>query len=195
MTAGRLYCIQSWNNASETSGEMIGNRLAQSRALHFNRDGTANVNAYGEFEAAPKGRQRAKKPPIASRIIPAQATLNRVDQQEKELNEAFENSEIDLEEYDELLYVLEGKRERAHKSLCKALGKSVEDEAVGQHRVYTEHGSEGLESYRKQGFSSVSEGVPKGSPKGCMKNLKNDVVYLLTGSIVGLIILLTLTNT
>lgn len=198
----RQYIVNSWVGAAEYdegdtySGEHVGNRNQKSVGVHITRSGDqwyANTSAYAQDDKPTKPQK--KKIPIASRIIPAQSTLNRLDIQQKELDEAYENSEISLEEYEELLYVLEGKRDRAHKSLCKALGKSADTEEVGQHRADTEHASGGLESYRKQGVSSVSGSVPKGSPKGYVKSLKNDCIYLLTGSVIGLSILLTLTNT
>ena len=90
MTAGRLYCIQSWNNASETSGEQIGNRLAQSRGLHFNRDGSANVALYSEGDDT----KRKTPIPLRDRIIPQERRLLTLDTQIEELNQEYNSNRI-----------------------------------------------------------------------------------------------------
>lgn len=129
MTAGRLYCIQSWNNASAYSGEQIGSRLAQSRGIHFNRDGTANLDLYREEEP----KQKAKpKTPIQSRIVSQNVTLNRLDLQEKELEQALDDGTCSMEEYIQCKRILDGKRARAIKSLNKALGIEEEPNPTDQ---------------------------------------------------------------
>ena len=45
----RTHVIQMWTDAAEYSGEMIGNRLSQSEALHMTRDGKANTKSFAGF--------------------------------------------------------------------------------------------------------------------------------------------------
>lgn len=116
MTAGRLYCIQSWNNASETSGEQIGNRLAQSRALHFNRDGSANTLLYSEEN----NEKKPTKVPLVDRILPQQRRVRVLTEQLYEL-EAERKNGLDIQTYSQLRDVLIVKRDRAELLLQKAL--------------------------------------------------------------------------
>lgn len=180
---GRSYLIQSWNDASSYSGEQIGNRLKESTDLYL-ANGRANTDLFAE--EAPKVKVK-KKVPIASRIIPAQHTLNRVDQQERELDKAYENGEVDQEEYEELLHCLQSKRERAHKALCKAIGKPLEDDPVGQQLPDPENVSEGLETQQDSYYLLKSE-------RGIEKNVKADALFFFTGAIICFSLLMWLTN-
>lgn len=121
MTAGRLYCIQSWNNASETSGEQIGNRLAQSRGLHFNRDGSANVSLYAEGDSK---TARKTSIPLRQRIFPQEARLSTLDTQIEELNQEYNSNRMSDEEYIQLKTILQRKRDRAWELYVKAGGVS-----------------------------------------------------------------------
>lgn len=170
---GRSYLIQSWNDASSYSGEQIGSRLKESTDLYL-ANGRANTGLFAE--EAPKTKAK-KKVPIASRIIPAQHTLNRVDQQESELDKAYENGEIDQEEYEELLHCLQSRRERAHKALCRAIGKPLEDDPVGQHTVTPENVSESLKTQQDSYYLLKSEGWID-------KNVKDDAIFFLLGAVI-----------
>lgn len=117
MTAGRLYCIQSWNNASETSGEQIGNRLAQSRGLHFNRDGSANVDLYSEGDET----KRKTSIPLSDRILPQKKRLNTLRDQLIELETEYKTTQMSIEEYSILRDILMVKINRAEVLYKKAI--------------------------------------------------------------------------
>ena len=117
MTAGRLYCIQSWNNASETSGEQIGNRLAQSRGLHFNRDGSANVDLYSEGDDT----KRKTSIPLSDRILPQKKRLNTLRDQLIELETEYKTTQMSIEEYSTLRDILMVKINRAEVLYRKAV--------------------------------------------------------------------------
>ena len=117
MTAGRLYCIQSWNNASETSGEQIGNRLAQSRGLHFNRDGSANVDLYSEDDDT----KRKTSIPLSDRILPRKKRLNTLRDQLIELETEYKTTQMSIEEYSTLRDILMVKINRAEALYRKAI--------------------------------------------------------------------------
>src|SRR5690348_7340244 len=95
MTAGRLYCIQSWNNASASSGEQIGTRLAASKGLHFDRLGNANTALYSEEETKPN----VKKKSITDSILLADRHLNRLEDMSAKLEEEYLSKAIDTEMY------------------------------------------------------------------------------------------------
>ena len=116
MTAGRLYCIQSWNNASETSGEQIGNRLAQSRGLHFNRDGSANVALYADHD-----NKRKTSIPLSDRILPQKKRLTTLRDQLIELETEYKTTEMSIEEYSTLRDILMVKINRAEVLYKKAV--------------------------------------------------------------------------
>lgn len=118
MTAGRLYCIQSWNNASETSGEQIGNRLAQSRGLHFNRDGSANVSLYAEGDSK---SVRKTSIPLSDRILPQKKRLNTLRDQLIELETEYKTTQMSIEEYSTLRDILMVKINRAEVLYKKAI--------------------------------------------------------------------------
>src|SRR3990172_863035 len=115
---GRSYLIQSWNDASSYSGEQIGQRLKQSTDLYL-ANGKANTGLFAE-ELVTKARPKQKH--IRDKILPQNVTLNNLDIREKELDQAYLAEEVDDQEYLELSRALEAKRQRAHKSLMKALG-------------------------------------------------------------------------
>lgn len=117
MTAGRLYCVQSWNNASETSGEQIGSRLSQSRGLHFDRMGNANVALYAEENTEKKNTKISLK----QRILPQFARLEKLTAEIIELEEANRKGEFTPAEYTLLRSVAFKKRDRAQVLLNKAI--------------------------------------------------------------------------
>lgn len=188
---GRSYLIQQWNDASSYSGEMIGNRLKESTDLYL-ANGKANTGLFAEEEPKKTG---AKPKHIRDKILPQNTTLNRLDLQEKELDEAYLAEEIDDNEYLELSRALEAKRVRAHKSLMRALGLSAdayenslengdEGEEVGQHRVEGERTSNTPKSLLKDCFSGIVELVRKGSYRewweSAKKVSKNPTIIFLT---------------
>lgn len=95
MTAGRLYCIQSWNNASSYSGEQIGTRLAASKALHFDRIGNANTALYADEDKLPV----VKKKSVTDSILLADRHLNRLEDMSSKLEEEYLCGFIDTEMY------------------------------------------------------------------------------------------------
>ncbi len=118
MTAGRLYVVQSWNNASAYSGEQIGTRLARSKELHFNRDGTANILAYSDEQ--PKAK---KSIPVSHIVNPWNKKLDKLDEKEAALEQALYANEIDMDEYGNLYYVLCLEREKAFMGYMKSIGQ------------------------------------------------------------------------
>lgn len=137
MTAGRLYCIQSWNNASETSGEQIGNRLAQSRGLHFNRDGTANTFLYSEEN----NEKRPTKVPLKQRILPQFSRVEKLRSEAVELEQAFKAGEFAPEEYTLLREVQFKKLRRAEELLKKAIAPVKTGEETDEVSVETTYSS------------------------------------------------------
>lgn len=125
---GRSYLIQQWNDASSYSGEMIGNRLSKSTELYL-KNGKANTALFADEEP-----QQPKKKPIKEQIIPASATLDKLDTQERELYRAFEAEEISIEDFEQCIHALEIKRQRAWRSYVKHAGISEEND----YPVYTD---------------------------------------------------------
>src|SRR5690606_11815095 len=87
-------------------------------------DGKANIAAFSdEALGLDQKKTSAKKEiPIAHKIVPQERTLNRLDEQQKELYKAFEEEKISEGEFKNLIYALEVKRSRDCKARCKALG-------------------------------------------------------------------------
>lgn len=168
----RNFINTSWNNAD--SFDYTGRQQSHS---HFLNNGQANTKAYGDDV------KKENKRPIASRIIPSQAALNRCDEQEKELRETYENGEIDLEEYLELQGVLDRKRDKAYKSLCKAL--QIEDGSCNESVEKNDSGS--CFSKELGLFGTISKGISR-------QSIKFDLIYMLTASFVACILLLKLSN-
>lgn len=153
-------------------------------------NGRANVKAFADTDK-PVTKKTKKPIPIGHKIIPQQRTLNRLDEQELELHKAYKKDEISIDEYEQLLYALDQKRERAFKALCKATGRGLEDDPVGQDGEDEKTSKRGLYGCNKLMFdsnslSSVGDGIKN--------DWKSDVKLFLTGSVIGLIVLLTLIN-
>jgi len=94
----------------------------------WTKDGKANIKAFSD-EALGLNQKKTpakKKIPIAHKIVPQERTLDRLDEQQKELYKAFEEEKISDEEFKNLIYALEVKRSRAWKARCKALGIPLE---------------------------------------------------------------------
>lgn len=118
---GRQYLLQTWNGASEYSGEMIGNRQRQSTRM-FLSNGKANIDAFKEEEPKKKG----KEAPLEYKVFPQQRTFDRWEALEKETEDTFLNGGIDFDQYQEkMAYVLQ-KKDRAWFLLCKAKGWTEE---------------------------------------------------------------------
>lgn len=153
-------------------------------------NGKPNIKAFADIEAPKKTK---KSVPIAHQITPQQRSLDKLDQQELSLHKAYKNEEVSLEEYDELLYALDQKRERAFKSLCKALGRqetSEYDYPVGQGGYNDKTLNTYDKALTKGGFKRNVCGV-----EGVNTNsFADDLKILLASSVIGLIILLTLIN-
>lgn len=153
MDAGRLYCIQSWNDASRQSGEQIGNRLAQSQALHMTRDGKANVALYADEEVKPKAR---KKRNIVERVSLADSHYNRLESLSLELDKEMESGNVSFEDYAYLRQVMDARLEKAWKRLAKARGFSDEESEVINLNSFKENVDLDSKNYGKQ---SVLNGV------------------------------------
>lgn len=126
----RYFMIQSWvgshENEPDYSGQQCGERNVRSSEVVplYDQYGNANIAAFSD-EALGLNQKKTpskKEIPIAHKIIPQERTLNRLDEQEKELYKAFEEEKISEEEFKNLNYALEVKRSRAWKARCKALG-------------------------------------------------------------------------
>lgn len=124
----RTHVIQMWTDAAEYSGEMIGNRLSQSQALHMTRDGKANVALYADEAPKPKAK---KKRSIVERVSLADSHYNRLEALSLELDKELESGSVSFEDYAYLRQVMDGRLEKAWQRLAKARGFSDEEsEAV-----------------------------------------------------------------
>ena len=153
-------------------------------------NGKPNIKAFADIEAPKK----TKKPiPIAHQITPQSRTLDKLDQQELDLHKVYKNGEVSLEEYEELLYALDQKRERAFKSLCKALGRdttSDSDHPIGQGG----YDDKTLNTYNKALTKGSFEANMQGIGSSFSKSMKKDTIYFLLASILGCSLLMYLTN-
>jgi len=121
---GRSYLIQSWNGASEYSGEIIGNRQKESTQL-FLKDGKANIAAFADTPA-PK-----KKPiDIRYKICPQQKSYDNLERMQKDLEQQFLGGTLSDEDYLSLSAVLDKKLARAWTLLCRAMQWEDETEIV-----------------------------------------------------------------
>ena len=191
----RQYLVGSWNNADsyDYSGEMLLGNRHKGRSIcadHVLPDGKANLSRYADPETPKKTK---KSIPIAHQITPQSRTLDKLDTQELALHKAYKSDEVSLEEYEELLYALDQKRERAFKSLCKALGR--QETGAGDYPV-----SQG--GYNDKTLNTYDKALTKGSFGANMqgigssfsKSMKKDTIYFLLASILGCSMLMYLTN-
>lgn len=114
---GRMYIVNHWSDAAAYSGEQIGERLKDSTALHFNRDGSANVELYSEETALAKKKTSI---PLADRILPQAKRVRLLTEQLYEL-EAERKNGMDVHTYSQLRDILICKRNRAEELLKKAV--------------------------------------------------------------------------
>jgi hypothetical protein len=135
----RMYIVNHWNDAAAYSGEQIGDRLKDSTALHFNRDGSANVELYSEEYALKKKKTSV---PLVDRVLPQQRRVRVLTEQLYEL-EAERKNGLDIHTYSQLRDVLICKRDRAEVLLKKALSakpirpESEEDEGVSYTETFS----------------------------------------------------------
>jgi hypothetical protein len=183
----------------------MGNRHGKSVCAdnHMLPSGKANLSRYGDIEPIkPKAKQRH----IRNKICPQNTTLDNLDKQEKELDEAYlAGDDIDDQEYLELSRALEAKRQRAHKSLMRALGlpsdyyalqssfSDDEGEEVGQPTPTGQRPLYACFSLLKGAFVRCSTLVRSGDYRkvwdGVKKIAKKDEIKFLT-KVIGLTILL-----
>jgi hypothetical protein len=166
-------------------------------------NGRANVNAFKDD--VPKVTSKTKQKHIRDRICPQNVTLNNLDLQEKLLDEAYLSEEVDDREYLELSRALEAKRQRAHKSLMRALGlpsdyyalqpslNDDEDEAIGQPTPTGERPLHTCFSLLKGAFVRSVKTIRSGDYRKVLEGVKlvakKDEIKFLT-KVVGLTILL-----
>lgn len=112
----RHYIIQDWSNAAEYSGEMIGNRLKDSKQL-FLPNGKANIAL---FDDTPK--VKPKKRTIGDRIDLANTHYERMEAMSNELDNAYFAGEMDNERYALLRMKMNERLHKAWKRLSKENG-------------------------------------------------------------------------
>lgn len=112
----RMYIVNHWSDAAAYSGEQIGQRLADSKALHFNRDGSANTQLYTDSETKPKEKS---KPSLRDRISLADRHFNRIEAMSLELEKEYRQGNISNEEYSYLKPKMQKRLDDAWKRLCK----------------------------------------------------------------------------
>lgn len=112
----RMYIVNHWSDAAAYSGEQIGDRLKDSSVLHFNRDGSANVELYSEETAQAKKKTSIS---IEDRIVPQAKRIRTLTEQLIEL-EAARKDGMDINKYSKLRDILICKRERAEQLYQKA---------------------------------------------------------------------------
>lgn len=175
MDAGRLYCIQSWNDASRQSGEQIGNRLAQSQALHMTRDGKANTALYAEEAPKPKTK---KKRSIVERVSLADSHYNRLEALSLELDKEMESGNVSFEDYAYLRRVMDERLEKAWKRLSKARGFIDEESEVYNLSSFNENVDFDSKNPSKQSvFKGVSIDYSSVEMPAVFESLKDDNVF------------------
>lgn len=117
----RMYIVNHWNNAAAYSGEQIGDRLKDSSALHFHRDGSANVNLYSEETALAKKKSSV---PLRHRILPQARRVETLTEQLIELEQLYKSGSLSISEYSTLRAVVVTKRNRAQELYEKAVSVS-----------------------------------------------------------------------
>lgn len=157
----RMYIVNHWNDAAAYSGEQIGDRLKDSSALHFNRDGSANVNLYSEETALAKKKTSV---PLVDRILPQAKRVRVLTEQLYEL-EAERKAGMDIHTYSQLRDVLICKRNRAEVLYRKAISvkaPSYDDEDTAQtweetYKVSGVYASESCDHVQGESASWIDE--------------------------------------
>lgn len=132
----RTHVIQMWTDAAEYSGEMIGNRLSQSQALHMTRDGKANVSLYADESPKPKAK---KKRSIVERVSLADSHYNRLEALSLELDKELDLGNVSFEDYAYLRQVVDGRLEKAWQRLAKARGFVDDEPQEESHNSYRQN--------------------------------------------------------
>ena len=162
----RHYLIGSWSNADEYdySGEQLMGDRTPGRSVEIDKvmphvlpNGKANLERYRD---APEKQAKAIPKTIKEKIVPQEATLDKLDAQEIELHQAYERAEVDDETFDQLLYALRQKRERAWKSRCKALGLPTEEEDYSDGYIEDEELSSYTPVHQQQSGSAAIKPMP-----------------------------------
>lgn len=149
----RTHVIQMWTDAAEYSGEMIGNRLSHSQALHMTRDGKANVALYADEAPKPKAK---KKRSIIERVSLADSHYNRLEALSLELDKELESGNVSFEDYAYLRQVMDSRLDKAWNRLAKARGFVDEGSEGESHNSYKQNVDFDRKNPSKQ---SVSKGV------------------------------------
>lgn len=136
----RMYIVNHWNDAAAYSGEQIGDRLKDSTALHFNRDGSANVNLYSEETALAKKKSSVS---ITDRILPQKRRVDSLTAQMVELESEYKAGNMSITDYSLYRDIVSAKRDRAIVLLDRAMKvkpirpESYEDtQQVGEEYAY-----------------------------------------------------------
>ncbi len=113
----RMYIVNHWSDAAAYSGEQIGDRLKDSSALHFKRDGSANVELYSEEYAAKK---KASSVSIKDKILPQFKRLTVLQSQMLELEQSYKAGGMPISEYSLLRDLIVAKIQRQEVLLKRA---------------------------------------------------------------------------
>lgn len=171
----RTHVIQMWTDAAEYSGEMIGNRLSHSQALHMTRDGKANVALYADEAPKPKAK---KKRSIVERVSLADSHYNRLEALSLELDKELENGNVSFEDYAYLRQVMDGRLEKAWQRLAKARGFVEEELEWESHNSFNENVDFDRKIPSKQSFSQgVLIDYSKVNMPAVFDSLKDDNVF------------------
>ena len=158
----RLHILSSWVGAAEYdegdtySGEQVGRRSQKSIGVTIECDGD---QWKGRVATGYNTRTtRAKKPAenVLHSINCHAAKLDKLDQQEKRLYDAFMSDEIDAEQYESSYYTLCMQREKTYKAYMKSIGKEKE---------WQRQNAEQLAEYRKQDEKPVTRCAGKDVPE------------------------------
>lgn len=176
----RMYIVNHWNDAAAYSGEQIGDRLKDSQALHFNRDGSANVNLYSEETAQAKKKTSI---PLKNRILPQVVRVEKLTAQIVELCNEYKQGLHTKEDYSLLLSVISAKRARAEKLLAKAVSVKAPFEQKEAEEDVAEQQSSAEHSPQVNSPDYPEKPVQIAVINAC-KSAKSDVIYY-TSAVVG----------
>lgn len=147
-TNGRQYKNQLTQETRNLSGsEYWHARKADNPSMfdkvmpnHFNANGSANIQAYIETE---KSKSRKKEEPLEYKIFPSQKAFDKIEDLIQTVEKKYLNLEIDDDEYNEMMFALENKLEKAWVKVCKDKGwyESEEKEEEKETAQNTGHGA------------------------------------------------------
>ena len=171
----RTHVIQMWTDAAEYSGEMIGNRLSHSQALHMTRDGKANVALYADEAPKPKAK---KKRSIVERVSLADSHYNRLEALSLELDKELENGNVSFEDYAYMRRVMDERLEKAWQRLAKARGFVDEEPEAESHNSFNENVDLDFKNPSKQSvLKGVSIDYTSVNMPAIFDSLKDDNVF------------------